>query len=114
MTSEIKDVVAPIRFDRGAEGDRLAKTTTKEWYVDPTGSFKTGFWAAQPGRAEVHYLKDELCILIEGTVRLTDAAGRTETYRAGDTFVIPTGFKGVWETVEPVRKFYAIHKPGQG
>ena len=42
---------------------------------------------------------------------LTDASGKTVTYRAGDTFLIPFGFKGIWETVEPVRKFFAVHKP---
>jgi uncharacterized cupin superfamily protein len=25
--------------------------------------------------------------------------------------VIPKGFKGTWETVEPVKKFYVIHTP---
>jgi hypothetical protein len=49
--------------------------------------------------------------LIEGLVRLTDESGHVETYKGGDTFLIPNGFKGVWENVEPVRKIYAIHEP---
>jgi uncharacterized cupin superfamily protein len=103
--------IQTIRFDAAARGDDASRTTTKEWYVDPSGSFKSGFWAAQPSRSEVAYELDELCTLLEGVVRLTDAAGHVQTYRAGDTFLIPNGFKGVWETVEPVRKFYAVFKP---
>ena len=49
---------------------------------------------------------------LEGEVRLTDESGHTETYVAGDTFVIPKGFKGVWETVKPVRKFFAVYEGG--
>jgi len=41
----------------------------------------------------------------------SDSTGKTEEYKAGDAFVIPRGLNGVWETVEPVKKFYAIHQP---
>ncbi len=47
-------------------------------------------------------------------MRLTDSAGKVEEYRAGDAFVIPKGFKGAWETVEAVKKFYVIHTPKAG
>ena len=104
------DAVKPIRFDADAEPDPSSPTTTKQWYSDPTGGFKSGFWASRPGRSEVNYQKDELCVILEGVVRLIDEAGHAETYRRGDTFLIPNGFKGVWETVEPTRKFHAIHR----
>ena len=114
MTSELKrDPVRSIRFDSATRGDAAQRTTTKQWYGDPSGSFKTGFWAAQPGKAEITYTIDEFCVLLEGVVRLTDAAGHVETYRSGDTFLIPNGFTGTWETVEPVRKFYAVFAPRQ-
>jgi uncharacterized cupin superfamily protein len=31
--------------------------------------------------------------------------------KAGDAFIIPPGFSGTWETVEPVRKHYVILMP---
>ena len=111
MTENTIDIVRAIRFDPNMVGEASSPTTTKEWYADSSGRFRTGFWSAKPGRIEINTTKDELCMLLEGVVRLTDASGRIETYRAGDTFVIPSGFKGVWETVEPVRKFYAVHRP---
>ncbi|MCS6946515.1 MAG: cupin domain-containing protein [Steroidobacteraceae bacterium] len=30
---------------------------------------------------------------------------------AGDAFVIPRGFEGVWDVLEPVVKLYAIFEP---
>ena len=98
-----------IAFDPTAQGDAGARVTTKNWYNDPDGAFRSGFWAAQPGKSAIHYTKDELCVLLEGVVRLTSEDGTEATYRGGDTFLIPKGFKGTWETVEAVRKFYAVY-----
>ena len=98
-----------IRFNPTAALDPAADSTTHEWYRSPDDRLSSGFWASQPYRAEVSYAEDEFCQILEGVVRLTDDAGHTETSRAGDSFVIPRGFKGVWETVEAVRKFYVIY-----
>jgi uncharacterized cupin superfamily protein len=113
MTAGTVKHLRTIRFDPDAQGDPCASTTTREWYSNRAGNFKTGFWASEPGRAQIHYTKDELCVILDGKVRLTDASGHAETYAKGDTFLIPNGFKGVWETLEPVRKFYAIHSPAK-
>jgi uncharacterized protein len=101
--------VRSIRFDPAAPVAADQPNTTHEWYADPTGRFSSGFWSSEPGRWPVSYEEDELCVLVAGTVRLTDAAGQDAVYRAGETFLIPAGFTGFWESVEPVRKFYAIH-----
>ena len=102
--------VRSVRFDKTAQPDESKRMTSQTWYASPNGAFRTGFWSAQPARADITYAKDELCTLLEGEVRLTDEAGHTETYVAGDTFVIPKGFSGVWETVKPVRKFFAVYE----
>ena len=99
-----------ITFDATTPADEGKRVISKMWYGSPDGAFKTGFWAAQPGKSDIHYTKDELCTLLEGKVRLTATDGTVATYSAGDTFLIPNGFKGTWETIEPVRKFYAIYQ----
>ena len=104
-------VVRSIRFDRNSPVDPSAPTTTHNWYEDPSGVLASGFWASKPYKAEVNYTEDEFCYILEGRVRLTDSAGKVEEYKAGDAFVIPKGFKGAWETVEAVKKFYVIHTP---
>ena len=106
--------IRSIRFDRNARVDPAAPTTTHNWFEDASGVLSSGFWASKPYKAAVDYTEDEFCYILEGKVRLTDSAGKVEEYRAGDAFVIPSGFKGAWETVEAVKKFYVIHAPKSG
>ncbi len=98
-----------LRFNPSPAVDPAAETTTHEWYRSPDERLSSGFWASAPARNAVDYAEDEFCQILEGVVHLTDEAGHTEIYRAGDAFVIPRGFKGYWETVEAVRKFYVIY-----
>lgn len=53
----------------------------------------------------------EFCHLLSGCVRLLGDDGSDVTLRAGDSFVIPAGFEGVWEVLEPARKLYAVYEP---
>ncbi len=39
---------------------------------------------------------------------ITSAEGKRWQFNAGDAWVIPAGFSGTWETVEPARKRYAV------
>ena len=74
------------------------------------GRFHVGEWASGCGAWRVQYSEYELCHLLEGTVRLTDEKGVAREFRAGDTFVIDSGFRGTWEVVEACRKIYAIYE----
>ena len=104
------NIVHTIAYDRSETGDPGEAMTTKLWYSNPDGCFRSGFWSSEPGKAEINYVKDEICVLLEGTVRLTAADGTVATYTAGDTFMIPKGFRGTWETLTPVRKFFATYQ----
>ena len=46
----------------------------------------------------------EVCVILEGRMRLTDLHGNAKEFGAGSTFVLPAGFKGTWETLEAVKK----------
>lgn len=105
----MSDDIRSIRFDPEAPLAQ-GEDTTHIWYTDPTNKVCAGFWASADFHGPVTYSEDEFCTLLAGVVRLTDATGQVETYRAGDSFVIPAGFHGVWQTVEPVRKFFMIHE----
>jgi hypothetical protein len=39
-----------------------------------------------------------------------ERAGRVQRFGPGDMFVIPAGYEGTWETLEPVLKLYAIYQ----
>ena len=77
-------------------------------YSDPSQQFHCGIWSSTPGKWRVTYTEHEFCQLIEGRVRLTADDGTAVEFRAGQAFVVPAGFAGTWETLEPVRKYYAI------
>ncbi len=80
------------------------------YYTDPTGRFSAGVWQSEIGKWSIHYTEEEYCQLLEGVSIVTDADGVATTLRAGDSFVIPRGFQGSWEVVEPTRKLYAIYE----
>ena len=81
-------------------------------YTDPSGKFMTGLWHSEPGLWKVFYTEEEYCQMLEGVSIIGDAAGIRTTVRAGDEFVIPAGFVGTWEVVEPTRKRFVIYESG--
>ena len=46
--------------------------------------------------------------VISGSVTITGDDGESETFGAGDSFVIPKGTKCVWEITDTLRKFFMI------
>ena len=77
------------------------------YYDRNLGSADIGIWTSDPGVVRFRsYPFDELCIIVEGTVRLRDVEGSEESYRPGDLFIIPQGWAGDWIMDAPLRKFY--------
>ncbi len=81
-------------------------------YTDVSGRFMAGIWHSERGCWKILYTEEEYCQLLEGVSVITDQAGVAVTVRAGDEFVIPAGFSGTWEVVEPTRKRFVIYEPG--
>jgi len=68
---------------------------------------KVGVMQAEPGVNRS--FKDgmfEFCYLIEGVVELTPDGGEAVRYTAGDTFLMESGYKGQWRTIETYKKVY--------
>ena len=101
---------APVDPARVLAGAPVA--TTANHYADPANRFFAGVWSSDRGRWRIRYTEHEFCHLIEGRVRLTSVDGGTWEFGPGDAWVIPAGFDGTWETLEPARKHYAIHEAG--
>jgi uncharacterized protein len=83
----------------------------RNYFSDSTGRFFAGIWESTPGRWRVRYTEHEFCHLTRGRVRIVDAGGQSWTFAAGDSFVIPAGFAGIWEVLEPTAKLYVIYEP---
>jgi len=80
-------------------------------YSDPSGVFTVGVWACDAGTLEISDLGvDEACYLIEGEVVISDAAGNSERYTAGEAFVLHRGFSGTWHMPGPILKYNAMFR----
>lgn len=90
------------------------RTTTWNHYTDPTEQFFAGVWSSSPGAIKISYTEEELCYILEGRVRLIDNQGGIKEFGPGSVFVIPAGFEGTWETLEPVKKVYTIWLANNG
>lgn len=83
--------------------------TIYQHYDSPCGLMNAGVWEAANGQWEVFFTEHEYCEIVQGVSVLRDTEGGSKTLRAGDRFVIPAGFRGTWEVLEPCRKIYVCY-----
>jgi len=82
---------------------------TRTWSLEDDGAgLYAGIWEATPGEWAVEYTEWEFCHIISGHSVLTPEKGPAQMVRAGDSFVIPRGFKGTWTVIETTVKHYVI------
>jgi hypothetical protein len=96
----------PIAAHKLIQGTPKAGTLSA--FTNDEQGFHVGQWTSERGSWRVDYSEDELCVILEGSGRLIGDDGSELPFQKGSAFVIPRGFKGVWETFESVRKIYAI------
>lgn len=107
----------PAEESAPAEDKRLAgdpRCAVANRYADASGQFFAGDWSSTVGKWRVEYTEHEFCQLVEGRVSLVSDDGQAWRFGPGDAWVIPAGFKGTWETLEPARKRYAIFERAEG
>lgn len=108
MPADTPPVLDRPRPDRLEAGHPLRQTWSA--YEAPQGDLSVGIWACEVGRWRIVFPagKDEYFFVLEGVVRLHDPAGGFTEFRAGQAGVIPGGFEGAFEVVEPVRKHFVV------
>jgi hypothetical protein len=94
--------------ERVLEGDPVQRVWNLFSSVD--GRFHSGIWECAVGRWRVVFTENEFCHLLAGVIVVTGDDGAERTFRAGDAFVSPAGFTGIWDVREPARKYYAIYE----
>jgi uncharacterized protein len=77
-------------------------------FSDTTQQFFSGTWSSTVGKWRIRYTESEFCCLTKGRVVLENLSGERWEFGPGMGFVVPSGFEGTWEVVEPCTKFYAI------
>jgi uncharacterized cupin superfamily protein len=73
--------------------------------------FTAGLWYSETGKWRIRYTEHEYCRILEGLSIITAEDGQAVSVRPGDEFVIPRGFVGTWEVVEPTLKRFVMHEP---
>jgi uncharacterized cupin superfamily protein len=105
-TSTADEETSSLPSDRILSGH--PEQAVRNVFTDATGQFFVGTWSGTTGSWRIRYTENEFCHLLEGAVRLTSSLGKSWLFRKGASFVVPAGFSGTWEVVEPARKLYAI------
>ena len=114
--SDLPKIVVLDRFQTGESANPspekilagIPRTRVSNQYADRTQQFFCGLWTSTSGKWRIRYTEHELCVLFEGRVRIESVGGDRHEFKAGDAFVVPAGFEGVWEVVEPCKKWYAV------
>jgi uncharacterized protein len=106
-----------IAEDYFLPGDKLIAGNPRQriWqhYSDASGKFFAGVWFSEVGKWRISYTEEEYCQILQGVSIISDTDGNATTVSAGDSVVVPRGFVGTWEVVEPTRKVYVIYEAGE-
>jgi uncharacterized cupin superfamily protein len=93
----------PDGYDRVSEGWSEAEYRAVDLAEDSLG----GLWEGEPGSVWFEsWPYTEFCVMISGRVAVVDAAGGRREFGPGEAFVVPRGFRGSWETLEPSVKYF--------
>lgn len=101
--------VTTSKPERIVSGDPV--TIAHNYFSDSSGVFFAGKWESTSGRWRVTYRECEFCYVLHGRVRIEALSGKHWEFGAGDAFVVPAGFTGIWEVLEPMAKLYVIFEP---
>ncbi len=84
--------------------------TTFERYAANDGELSIGEWRCGPGawRIDFHGGRHEFFEVLEGRIRISAEDGAAREFGPGDACVIPAGFRGLFEVLEPTRKRYVM------
>jgi len=73
------------------------------------GEFSVYVYETEPGLLEFEEFPfDEFVQILSGTAVITDASGTSQTFNAGDSFIVPKGFSGTWEAQGEYREMFIM------
>jgi len=103
----------PAETDYPREARRITGKplrTTWNHFSNPSGEVHAGVWGCEIGswRIEFGDTEDEFFFVTEGRCRITDESGKAVEAGPGESLVIPAGFRGTFEVLEPMKKHYVI------
>ena len=79
------------------------------YFKDAGGEMSTGVWECTACTSEIaSQPMHEFCLILSGKATITDGAGTAQTFKAGDSFLIPMGTKNIWHIPGTVRKYFVL------
>lgn len=82
---------------------------SKYLYIGQVG---VGIWQSGAVKMRLNgntQVLDEFFTVLEGSVLVTPQGGKAKTFSVGDSFVIPKGFVGTWETTDTYRHLAVVN-----
>ena len=110
ITAVATDVSSASLEPWGQRPGATGEAATSGWkLLDQEGQPAVGVWECTPGSWTVTDRRDtETSVIVSGRARVTDADGTAHDLGAGDVLVLPLGWSGTWEILEPTRKVYIV------
>ena len=103
----------PLARDLGPASPK--PTALTEGVFEASGSLweasglDVGYWECTPGRfSSTREGYTEVCQFLSGRVTIEVDGEEPGTFGAGDTLITPSGWRGVWDVHETVRKLYVV------
>jgi uncharacterized cupin superfamily protein len=94
----------------------VPKRVTNVYYRDDPHGVRAGTWSAEKGSYRISIAEDthEFFHITKGKVQISNPDGSDpKIYGVGDVGIIPPGFAGIFEIIEPASKFWVWAEPGQ-
>ena len=89
----------------------ILKGTNQHWQKElHRGEVAVAIYESMPAVIDVSspFPYDEFVLVLEGEVTLTDLEGNAQTYRVGDSFTVPKGWKGTWDMPVKYREMIVV------
>lgn len=85
-----------------------------DYFYSADENFGIGVWESKPGQMSYDDLEyDELMLVLEGSLIMTNNYGEKEVYKAGEGLVLPQGWSGTLTVAESgVRKIWVSYMGG--
>jgi uncharacterized cupin superfamily protein len=89
-------------------GNTGSVSSASNTYYD-AGPTKVGVWTCEPGSFEVASGKRQWFHMLEGTMFITSSLDNTsKRCVAGDTVMLPAGWSGYVDVIEPIKKVFTV------
>ena len=113
FSAEASEITGPLQdWGPRAGADRgQPQTSGRILHSTADGSVEVGVWSCTPGGWAIENRPDtETVRILSGRARLTDTDGSSTDLGPGDVLVLPKGWSGRWDIIEPLRKLYVLSR----